>query len=121
MTIKYICNSCGVEIELKVGTQICPICKHGHLIYKSVYKTQDELAEMVGENLDEDLTPKQDADEQIEEYFMAQMAEAMARHGNDKMWDLIEKTTASPEARLKYRKYFFAVGGICPEGEAIRI
>ena len=120
---KFVCNNCGVEIELayKGGNQ-CPICGHGKLSIKKDWQENEEIHQAVDDTLeDEDKTPKQDADEAIEDYFTERMAEAIARYGNEKIWNLIEKTIGNAKARLEYRKYFFKVGGVCPDGEEVKI
>ena len=120
---KFICNNCGVEIETgKLSSYNCPICGKGKMTIKKDWQEQEQIHQAVDDSEEDDnKTPKQDADEAIEEYFMERMAEAIARYGNEKIWNLIEKTIGNAKARLEYRKYFFKVGGVTPDGEEVKI
>ena len=123
---KLVCQKCGYEkdvdpIHPNNTKDDCFICG-GKMILKKDWQENEEIHQAVDDsNEDEDKTPKQDADEAIEDYLKEQMAEAIARHGNDVMWNLIETTIVDVKARLEYRRLFIAVGGVCPEGQEIKI
>ena len=118
---KYICDKCGTGILLyNELPNNCPIC-NGKLIAESKMKEQEKLENMIGDNVDEDLTPKQDADEVIDDYIRVRMIENIVKYGNNEVWYNIENSIINAEQRIKYREFFILAGGICPKGEEIKI
>lgn len=120
---KYICDKCGFKVELpKLDKEdlICPICE-GILISEEIMKEKEEMAEMIDKDKDDDLTPKQDALEDIvDRDIVNSMKENITVMGNDACFAIIEDMINAYQ-RSAYRKYFIQAGGEIPQGDPITI
>jgi DNA-directed RNA polymerase subunit RPC12/RpoP len=130
---KYICDICGhtFEIELEKtnnGDMNCPICK-GHCLTEEEMQSREDMAKLIDDDKgDDDMTPKQDADEEkelgdkiMEDYIIEYIKSQIKQVGNDKFFYMIERNLFHAKQRARYRKYFLLAGGEVPEGEQIMI
>jgi len=122
---KYICDVCGFGFELDEslsGTQYekCSICG-GKLISEEQMKEKEEIARLTDEyTKDDDLTPKEDAEEAVIEFLTLAMQKNLREVGNDRTYHFIEEITKA-ETRAKHRKFFILAGGYIPLCEPIII
>jgi len=122
---KYICDICGYVIEYNKdisGTQYekCSICG-GKLISEEQMKEKEEIARLTDEDTkDDDLTPKEDAEEAVIEFLTLAMQKNLREVGNDRTYHFIEEITKA-ETRAKHRKFFILAGGYIPLCEPIII
>jgi len=120
---KYICDKCGITVEFGYNKQdkgICPICQ-GKLIIEHDMQEKEEIARLTDEDTkDDDLTPKQDAEEAVIEFLTFAMQKNLREVGNDRTYHFIEEITKA-ETRAKHRKFFILAGGYIPLCEPIII
>ena len=112
---KYVCDICGFTIEadseiVNNGNNKCSICG-GKLISEIQMKEKEEIARLTDEDTkDDDLTPKQDAEEAVIEFLTLAMQKNLREVGNDRTYQFIEDIKKA-ETRAKHRKFFILAGG----------
>jgi uncharacterized Zn finger protein (UPF0148 family) len=116
-----ICQDCGTAVlGVSKDILICPICK-SKLITEEEAKYRAEMTEMIEQDEDDTLSPKQDAIEDLlDERIAVSMKQHIEKLGNDFLYSEIEKLT-DPYKRYAYRAYFVISGGIIPKGQTITI
>ena len=123
--MKYICDICGYKTELYENTseakELCPVCKKGALVSEKKLLENEQMEQMIEDNKDDNMTPKQDAEEVIDDYIVARMKNNIKTQGNDKIWFAIENCLINADQRAKYRKFFFLAGGDAPYIQTIRV
>ena len=96
--IKFYCQNCEWETMLDEDyieqNERCSMC--GHMLILDEGSLDDLIAN------------------DIEKSELEDMKESIKKHGNDEMWYKIERAIDNPYFRLKFRKRFFAVGGVVP-------
>lgn len=92
----------------------CPNCGWKTMLEED-YLEQGERCSMCGHMLilDEHSLDALVADD-IERGELENMRTNIETYGNDVMWYKIERAIDNPYFRLKFRKRFFAVGGVVP-------
>ena len=122
---RYVCDVCGFVIQEDIerinnGHNKCPICQ-GKLISEEQMKEKEEIARLTDEDTkDDDLTPKEDAEEAVIEFLTLAMQKNLREVGNDRTYHFIEEITKA-ETRAKHRKFFILAGGYIPLCEPIII
>jgi len=119
---RFTCDICGYNFEMETDVNIlpCPVCK-GKCITEEAMKEKEEIARLTDEDTkDDDLTPKQDAEEAITEFLILSMQKNLQEVGNLRTYQFIEDI---PEAgkRAKHRKFFLLAGGYIPLCEPLVI
>jgi phage FluMu protein Com len=121
---KYICDKCGQIIfsaeKSIILSKKCIICQ-GMLILEAEIQRREEIQKNIEEDTaDDDMSPKQDAEEAISEFLVFAMEKNIKEVGNDRTFLFCEEQTKA-NIRLRYRYYFILAGGFVPEGQAITI
>lgn len=116
MNNNYYCDNCGYSINFPNDNMVnkqCPICKRGYFVYEDIYKDLEETRNAIGNNEEDNLTPKQDMEEEREDFLISAMEKNINELGNEEVYKKIEDIKEAKN-RTKERKYFILAGGYIP-------